>query len=128
MHCLALRTIANRILSARAAACCIALALAGHSMQAAADSGSSAAAKPRTHTVIIEGMVFTPPLLEVHSGDTVIWVNKDAFPHNVTAAERSFHSNEIKPNRSWTFKARKRGSFDYVCTLHPGMKASLIVK
>ena len=40
--------------------------------------------KPRVDHVIIEGVKFSPPSLSVSKGDTVIWVNKDFFPHTVT--------------------------------------------
>ena len=61
-------------------------------------------------------------------GDTVIWVNKDLFPHNATATDRSFQSSEIGPEGSWKFSADKKGEHAYACTLHPPMKAKLIVK
>ncbi len=81
-----------------------------------------------THTVDIETLQFSPLNLEVKAGDTIIWKNKDAFPHNVTAENKSFRSGEIQSARSWKFKAGKKGVFPYVCTLHPGMKAVLTVK
>lgn len=81
-----------------------------------------------THTVNIEALQFSAPNLEVKAGDTVIWKNKDAFPHNVTAANKGFRSGDIQSARSWKFKAGKKGVFPYVCTLHPGMKAVLTVK
>lgn len=90
--------------------------------------GSNALAEPKTHTVVIEAMQFSPQVLEVSSGDTVVWVNKDAFPHNAVAADHSFQSKEIAPNGSWKFKVVKKGTFSYICTLHPTMKASLVVK
>lgn len=89
---------------------------------------ADAKAAPRTHTVVIEAMRFSPQVLEVRPGDTVVWVNKDAFPHNAVANHRSFRSKEIAPNGSWKFKAGKKGTFPYICTLHPSMKASLVVK
>lgn len=88
----------------------------------------SAAPKSKTHTVNIEALQFSPVTLEIQSGDTVIWKNKDPFPHNVTAQDKSFHSGEMQSGRSWKFKAGKKGEFSYVCTLHPTMKAVLIVK
>jgi plastocyanin len=87
-----------------------------------------ALAKPRMHTVVIEAMQFSPSVIEVNPGDTVVWANKDFFPHTVTAQDRSFDSGEIASNRSWKFTARKKGVFRYVCTLHPTMKGSLVVK
>ena len=89
---------------------------------------SLAAAKSRTHTVEIEALKFSPATLEVMKGDTVIWKNKDAFPHNATADNKGFRSIDIQSGQSWKFKAGSKGVFPYVCTLHPGMKAVLTVK
>ena len=89
---------------------------------------SLAAPKSRTHTVEIEAMKFSPATLEVMTGDTVIWKNKDAFPHNATAENKGFRSADIQSGQSWKFKAGRKGQFPYVCTLHPGMKAVLTVK
>jgi plastocyanin len=85
-------------------------------------------AAPKTHTVVIEAMQFSPQVLEVKVGDTVVWVNKDAFPHNAVATVPGFQSKEIASDGSWKFKAVKKGTFPYLCTLHPMMKASLVVK
>ena len=89
---------------------------------------SSAEAKSTSHTVDIEAIAFSPATLEVKSGDTVIWKNKDPFPHNVAAENKGFRSGDIQGGHSWKFKAGKKGTFSYVCTLHPNMKAVLIVK
>ena len=87
-----------------------------------------AAPKSTTHTIDIEALKFSLPTLEVKPGDTVIWKNKDAFPHNVIAENKGFRSPGIQSGQSWEFKARNLGVFQYVCTLHPGMKAVLTVK
>ena len=87
-----------------------------------------AAPRSMTHTVEIEAMKFSPATLEVKAGDTVIWKNKDAFPHNAAAENKGFRSADIQSGQSWRFKAGNKGVFPYVCTLHPGMKAVLIVK
>jgi plastocyanin len=79
------------------------------------------------HTVVIDGVLFTPAALTVKFGDTITWVNKDPFPHTATAQDRSFDSREIAANKRWKYTARKAGSFPYVCTLHPTMKGTLIV-
>lgn len=89
---------------------------------------SYAQATPKPHVVTIEAMQFTPATIEVKVGEIVIWKNKDPFPHTVTAENRNFDSGSIAANRSWKFKTNKRGTFPYVCTLHPNMKATLIVK
>jgi plastocyanin len=88
----------------------------------------SASAEGRRHTIIIEGMQFTPSALEVKRNDTVEWVNKDFFPHNAIADGGGFTSKEIEPGGTWQWKAATRGSISYSCTLHPSMKAVLTVK
>jgi plastocyanin len=89
---------------------------------------ASAESQSKVHTVDIDAVQFSPATLEVKAGDTVIWKNKDPFPHNVTAENRSFRSGDIQSGQSWKFRAGKKGVFPYVCTLHPNMKAVLSVK
>jgi plastocyanin len=89
---------------------------------------SSAKSQSKVYTVDIDAVQFSPATLEVKAGDTVIWKNKDPFPHNVTAENQSFRSGDIQSGQSWKFRAGKKGVFPYVCTLHPNMKAVLIVK
>lgn len=85
-------------------------------------------AHSKTHAVVIEAMQFSPKVLEVSPGDTVIWINKDAFPHNVTSTKSSFSSGDIATDGSWKFKAGQKGFYPYVCTLHPTMQGTLLVK
>lgn len=87
----------------------------------------AATATGATHTVVIEGMQFQPATLTVNRGDHVVWVNRDVVPHTVKA-DRAFSSPAIKPGASWTATLSKAGRHDYVCTLHPTMKAALVVK
>ena len=84
--------------------------------------------KPVVHTVTITEMRFAPQTLSVARGDLVIWVNKDIVPHTATSAGGGFDSKTIEANASWTLRVRKAGKFDYICTLHPTMKALLQVK
>ena len=89
--------------------------------------GASAAAKPVTHTVIIDSVKYEPEALTVKRGDTVVWVNKDPFPHTVTAAG-AFDSHSIAVGASWKYVARKAGDYAYTCTLHPNMHGMLKVE
>ena len=91
-------------------------------------TGAAEPAKRAVHTVTIEAMKYSPEHLTVHAGDTVVWINKDLFPHTVTDVSKRFDSHEIKPNASWRYVAKARGEFAYVCTLHPTMKGALVVE
>ena len=83
--------------------------------------------KPATHTVLMEGMVFRPAVLALRTGDTVVWVNKDPFPHTSTSKVGGFDSQTIAAGKSWTLTAAKKGTFAYTCTFHPTMKGTLRV-
>jgi plastocyanin len=84
--------------------------------------------KSRTHTVTIEGMRFQPERLTVARGDTVVWINKDLVAHTATSGTGRFDSEIIQAEQSWTFTATRKGEYTYICTLHPAMKAMLLVR
>ncbi len=86
-----------------------------------------AAAPPATHTIVIEGVKYEPEALTVKRGDTIVWINKDPFPHTVTA-KGAFDSRDIPAGKSWKYRPKKPGEYAYVCTLHPNMKGSLRVE
>jgi plastocyanin len=80
------------------------------------------------HRVDIDGMAFTPKAVNVRPGDTITWVNKDMFVHNVTAAAAGVRSGDLKPGQSWRHTVRQGESFDYLCTLHPMMTGRVEVE
>ena len=85
-------------------------------------------APPATHTVPIDGLAFQPPALTVKVGDSIVWINKDPFPHTVTSQAGGFDSHALQPAQSWTYVASQKGEFSYICTLHPTMKGTLRVE
>jgi plastocyanin len=97
-------------------------------LSALACGRSPAAPPPVVHTVTIEMMRFTPETLTVRTGDTVVWVNKDMFPHTATAAGGGFDSGSIASGESWSQRLTSAGEYPYVCSLHPPMKAVLRVQ
>jgi plastocyanin len=79
-------------------------------------------------TVVMDGTQFQPGDVTVAAGDTIVWVNKDPFPHNVTSKDGGFRSKDLDPDQSFRFRATKPGTYRYVCTLHPTMAAVIHVK
>jgi plastocyanin len=94
---------------------------------AAALAFAALPAMAASHMVVIDGTAFAPASMTVQRGDRITWVNKDPFPHTATA-KGTFDSGPIAADASWTWVADKTGTFDYVCTLHPTMKARLVVR
>lgn len=88
---------------------------------------ATAAAQARTHEVVIQGLLYVPETLTVRPGDVVVWINKDPFPHTVTAPG-AFDSGPIAAGKSWRFTTRRAGAHPYLCTLHSTMKGTLRVE
>jgi plastocyanin len=83
----------------------------------------------KVSTVIINQFKYLPDTLTVNAGDVVEWKNDDIVPHTATAVDKkAFDSGRIVKGSSWRFTANTKGTFDYLCTLHPNMKAKLIVQ
>jgi plastocyanin len=90
-------------------------------------AGGAATPKAATHTATIEGSKFDRSNLTVTAGDTIVWVNKDPFPHTATSKDGTFNSQSIAAGQSWKYTASKKGSFAYTCTFHPTMRGGLRV-
>lgn len=90
-------------------------------------TGVALAADPPRNTVTMDGTSYAPSTLTVKRGTTVSFVNKDPFPHTVTSAGH-FDSKEIAAGKTWKLKVKQAGRFDYICTLHPNMKGTLVVE
>ena len=88
---------------------------------------SGARRDPRRLRAEIRGMAFHPAVLEVASGDTVIWVNRDIVPHTATA-KPAWDTGTLAQGRQGIIVSRHRGELRYVCTQHPTMKGTLITR
>ena len=86
------------------------------------------AAEAKTHVIVGRGVAWDPKTLVVARGDTVEWKNVDVVPHNVRQDKHVFWSKDFPPGTSFRWKATKRGTFPYKCTLHPEMTGTLTVK
>ena len=85
---------------------------------------------PPTVTVEIHNFAFQPANVTVHQGDTVEWKNEDGVAHTATATtpKPGFDSGSIQPGGTWHYKAQAKGTYNYICTIHPYMKGTLIVQ
>ncbi len=89
----------------------------------------SAAAKPKEHTINIKDFKFLPATLTVNVGDTIVWKNDDIAPHTATAkGKKPFDSGNIEPGASWSYVAKKKGTYSYYCAYHLSMKGKLVVR
>jgi plastocyanin len=89
-------------------------------------AGVSAAAAADT-TVMIKNFSFDMDVT-VTPGSTVTWKNLDGEPHTVVSADGLFRSPALDQNDSFSFKFDKPGTFKYICSIHPRMRALVTVK
>jgi plastocyanin len=92
------------------------------------DAVGGEAASPATE-VSMEGIKFNPTEVTVEVGDTVSWVNDESIGHDVTADD--FQSGEpggMEGGATFEHTFDSAGTFDYVCSVHPGMKGTVTVK
>jgi plastocyanin len=79
-------------------------------------------------TVTIKGFAFTPATVHVTAGTKITFVNEDSVDHDVTAKSgASFKSPLFGKGGHYVVTADKAGTIDYVCTVHPNMKAQIVV-
>lgn len=91
-----------------------------------AQSASSASAGGTAVSVV--NFSFSPATLTVPAGSTVTWTFKDSTDHNVTADDKSFASKNSSSGATYSFHFSKAGTYSYMCTIHPFMKAKVIVQ
>ena len=97
-------------------------------MPAGPAAPSTGSAPPATgNAVNIDNFAFAPAKLTVPAGSTVTWTNRDEEPHNVVANDGSFHSPGMGSQATFSFTFTKAGTFDYVCSIHPFMRATVVV-
>jgi plastocyanin len=79
--------------------------------------------------VRIRNFCFGPTILRVRPGETVTWVNRDAFPHIVLGANGAWggYDNVQRTGGEVSYRFVSSGVYPYVCTYHPGMTGAIVV-
>ena len=81
----------------------------------------------------VEDICYIPSSIIVEKGKSITWVNEDSSFHSVTSGFYGeptglFDSGYLDPYQSYTLSFDEFGTYDYFCTLHPWMKAQVIVE
>ena len=75
----------------------------------------------------IEEWGYAPASLQVPVGSWVTWSNAGYDAHTVTARDASFDSGLLQPSEGFSWYFDQDGTFEYLCTFHDWMVASVIV-
>jgi plastocyanin len=91
-------------------------------------SSSGGASASGTSAVKISNFKFAPSAVTVQKGAKVTVTNNDSTTHTATADGGAFDTGDISQGSSKTITLTKPGTFAYHCSIHPFMKASIVVK
>ncbi|MBV8490230.1 MAG: cupredoxin domain-containing protein [Candidatus Eremiobacteraeota bacterium] len=91
--------------------------------QAASWAGAAAA----TIAVTIKNDKYSPKTVDVATGKSVVWTNKDGLTHTVSADDGSFDSGFLYQNVKWRHAFKKPGKYRYHCKIHPFMTGTIVV-
>lgn len=79
---------------------------------------------PETAAVDIEDFQFSPETVTIRVGGTVAWTNTGTT-HNVIGED--FASENLGSGETFSHTFDAAGEFNYVCTIHPGMRGTVVV-
>ncbi|HEY2602534.1 MAG TPA: plastocyanin/azurin family copper-binding protein [Thermoleophilaceae bacterium] len=90
----------------------------------------SSVADKGTLRIVIQSLTFEPSVAHGSVGQTVLWSNEDNARHNITyVSGPKFKSSRpiVSPSTTFSIKLTQAGTVHYYCTIHPWMKATIVV-
>lgn len=94
-------------------------------------SSTTSAATPATGSlkVTMQNVAFHPAAIHAKVGQSILFVNDDSPPHNVTwvSGPKFTSSPTMNPGAKFTLKLTQAGTIHYYCTIHPFMKGTIVV-
>jgi plastocyanin len=78
--------------------------------------------------VDIKDFKFSPASLTVPVGTTGTWTNHDEETHTITSTTGAFSSAGLSDGDTFARTFTQPGTYQYFCSLHPHMRAAVIVK
>jgi len=79
-----------------------------------------------TH-LTMQNDAYQPTNIQVKVGTTVTWMNQDNDPHSVTFKNGMKDSGLFSQGQSFSYTFNALGTYQYSCTVHPYMVASVTV-
>ena len=80
--------------------------------------------------VVLKDIEYSPATVTIRRGGSVRWVWRDPrVSHDVTSRGRlRFRSSDTKLSGTHTVRFRRKGTYRYVCTIHPSMLGKVVVR
>jgi plastocyanin len=89
---------------------------------------SHAAPPTEQNMITIKDFHFSPVSLTVSTGTTIYWRNLDGEPHTVVSDSGLFRSGGLDQNDVFNFKFDSPGTYKFICSIHPAMMGTIVVK
>ncbi|HYI24472.1 MAG TPA: plastocyanin/azurin family copper-binding protein [Thermomicrobiales bacterium] len=100
----------------------------GAATPAATPAASPEAPDSRNATVVrMVNIAFDPSELEISAGTSVTWINEEQVPHTATALDGSFDTGTLEQDDEASVTFDAPGTYEYRCTFHPSMTATISV-
>jgi plastocyanin len=77
-------------------------------------------------SVSIRDFAFSPGSITIAAGDTVTWTNSGPSQHSATGG--GFDTGLLEKGQSGSHTFGQAGSYSYICTPHPFMKGTVVVR
>lgn len=98
-------------------------------MQAQNSSPTTSTKTPTgKNAVTIQNFAFSPATITIKAGQSVTWTNEDNIGHSATSDNGSFDTGVLSQGQSKSITFAKAGTYTYHCSVHPDMKATVIVQ
>ncbi len=82
---------------------------------------------PGLNEVFIVDMAYNPSTITVTANTTITWTNKDMVAHTVTSDTDLFDSGSMGTGSTFSYTFTTAGTYNYYCTPHPSMVATVKV-
>ena len=95
----------------------------GRSSQPSA--GAESAASARRGAIATGDFFFRPAERTAKVGERITWLNLGEVPHTVTGP--GFNSPSFEGGQDYSFTFKRRGTYEYICALHPTRMSGTVV-
>ncbi|PIR82391.1 hypothetical protein COU20_02610 [Candidatus Kaiserbacteria bacterium CG10_big_fil_rev_8_21_14_0_10_59_10] len=84
--------------------------------------------EPHLVHVTIRDFAFSPAVVRIRAGDTVVFTNEDEVAHTATHTSGVFDTGLLAQGESRAVVFAEAGLYEYYCVPHPNMRGSVIVE
>jgi plastocyanin len=93
-----------------------------------AETPTPATPQAQQASVNIKDFEFVPSKVTIKVGGTVSWTNGGSSVHTITADDGRFDSGDVQKGKTFSRTFESTGTFSYHCSIHPTMKAQVVVE